>query len=171
MKHFVYLIITCLLWCLVGGFFGVVLAAKDDGDIAIDCSAWGSWKCYDSQSKPMDVLNDLVQNEDQIGTELDAVERSQWWFGVAYLKSSDTFDSVRQNIDVYLQWIAFLGLTFAVIFVIYNGLRLMFTPMSPEQAGIVKKRIIYISLGVVLITGFYFILKIFLSIFIDIVVR
>lgn len=146
MKHFVYLIITCLLGCLVGGFFGVTLADKDDWSNDIDCGAGGSRKCYDSQSKPMDVLNDLVQNEDEIGTELDVVERSQGGFGLQHLKLSDTFDSIRQNIDVYLQWMAFLGLTFAVILVIYNGLRLMFTPLSPEQAGIVKKRIIYISL-------------------------
>lgn len=58
----------------------------------------------------MDVLNDLVKNEKAIGTQLDKVDRGegQYKFPKPFMKSAGTFESVRQNIDVYLQWIAFL---------------------------------------------------------------
>jgi hypothetical protein len=82
-----------------------------------------------------------------------------------------TLESVRQQMSPYVQWMAFIGLASAVLLIIYNGLLLVTTPLSPDQATTVKKRMWYISAGIVLITGFYFILKILLSIFVDIFVK
>jgi hypothetical protein len=45
----------------------------------------------------------------------------------------------------YVQWIAFIGLAAAVIMIIYNGVLLVTTPLSPDQVANVKKRMIYIA--------------------------
>jgi hypothetical protein len=80
-------------------------------------------------------------------------------------------ESVRQNISFYLQWVAYLALAGAVTLIIYNGLMLVLSPMSPDEAGKVKTRIIYIATGIVLVTGFYFVLKIILAIYYDVFVN
>jgi hypothetical protein len=50
-------------------------------------------------------------------------------------------------------------------------LMLVLSPMSPEEAWKVKTRIIYIATGIVLVTGFYFVLKIILAIYYDVFVN
>ena len=56
----------------------------------------------------MDIIDDIVANEetDIIETELDKTYNTQI-YGARY-KVTGTLESVRQNMDVYLQWIAFL---------------------------------------------------------------
>lgn len=127
-------------------------------------------------SKPDAILKDIVweangktRNESEIiVTELDNVTNMQE-FGSEY-KLSGTLDSVRQNLDNYLQWIAYFALAGAVTLIIYNWLMLVISPMSPDQAGKVKTRIIYIATGIVLVTWFYFVLKILLAVYYDIFV-
>gem|GEM_PF-5506733 len=59
---------------------------------------------------------------------------------------SNTLDSVRVRIAVYLQRLSFLAMVLATILIIYNGLRLVLSPMQPEEAANIKKRLIYIIL-------------------------
>lgn len=129
-----------------------------------------SRKSYEN-AVPMDVLEDIVQNDDSdiIETELDKTYNTQI-YGEEY-KIAGTMESVRQNIDIYLQRFAFIGLSACVFLIIYNGLLLVFTPLSADQAGKVKTRMIYIASGALLITGFYFILKILLAVLVDVLVK
>ena len=138
-------------------------------DVKINCDEDIRW-CY-NDSPPLDVLDDLVKNDSVIQTELDAVTTAEQRYWNPWLKISETANSVRTNISVYLQWIAFIGLTWAVILIMYNWIRLMFSPLSPDQAAWVKKRLLYILFGVLLLTWFYFLLSIFLSIYLDIFVK
>jgi len=59
---------------------------------------------------------------------------------------------VRQNISFYLQWVAYFALAGAVTLLIYNGLMLVISPLSPDEVGKVRTRIMYIAAGVVLVT-------------------
>ena len=145
-----------------------MLFAQDDDEV--DCWTDISRWCY-NDAPPLDVLNDLVKNDSVIQTELDAVTTSEQRYWNPWLKVSETANSVRTNLSIYLQRIAFIGLTTAVMLIMYNWIRLMFTPLSPDQAAWVKTRLKYILFGVLLLTGFYFLLSIFLSIYLDIFVR
>lgn len=131
-----------------------------------------TWKCYWSTATPINILNDIRSNgkTDIVNTRLDDVQRSAWMFGEPQWKIADTLDSVRQNLAFYLQWIMFIWLAWAVMFIMINGIRLMVMPLSPSQAGTVKKRILYVVLGILLMTWFYFIYKIFLSVYAEIFV-
>lgn len=131
-----------------------------------------TWKCYWNTATPLNILNDIRSDgkTDIVNTRLDDVQRSDWTFWRPYTKIADTLDSVRQNLAFYLQWIMFIWLAWAVMFIMINGIRLMVMPLSPSQAGTVKKRILYVVLGILLMTWFYFIYKIFLSVYAEIFV-
>lgn len=157
MRVLVYVLLTCLCWWLCG----IVMA-----------STWNDYK----DAKPQDIVDtiiwrkwateDGVYKDGIIKTKLDGVTNNQI-FGAEH-KLSWTLDSVRQNISFYLQWIAYLALSGAVGLIVYNGLRLVISPLSPDEASKVKTRIMYIALGIVVTTWFYFALKILLAIYYDI---
>lgn len=135
-------------------------------------STWDEYK----NARPQDIVDDIVAHEDSdiIKTKLDQVTKTQGAFHNANypgLKIASTLDQVREHIAPYLQWVAYLALAWATSLIIYNGLRLVLSPLSPDEAAKVKSRMTYIVLGVLLVTGFYFILKIILAIYYDIFVR
>lgn len=168
MKIRVYIVTTCLLW----GIFGFTLMWFSHANDKVQCTPW-TWKCYGDSTNPMNVLDDLIENDDSdiIETELDKVDRRDTdQFTDPKLKFSGTLDSVRGNMSIYLQWMVFIGLVFAVILIIYNWLMLMFSPMSPDQAGKVKTRLIALVAWVILLTWFIFVLKILISIYVDVFV-
>lgn len=159
MRILFYCVITCLLgWC-----FGLALASTRQE--------------YEGEHvTPTKILEDIVWKangdlHDQsqiIVTKLDKTTNTkEYW---AENKLSGTLESVRVNISYYLQWIAYLALAGAGTLIIYNGLMLVISPMSPDQAGKVKNRILYIVAWVLLVTGFYFVLKILLAVYYDIFV-
>ena len=116
----------------------------------------------------MDVLNTVIENADTkvIETELDKVNNTQI-YGSKY-KLAGTLESVRTNTAIYLQWIAFAGLTAAAMLVIYNGILLVSTPLSPEQTSKVKSQIVYVIVWLLVLTGFYYMIKVLLSILIEV---
>ena len=158
MKVFLYVLFSCLLWWGLG----LVVTA--------------STRQQYNNSTPDEILQDIVwaangklRDQSQIVvTKLDGTTNSQI-FGVEH-KLSGTLESVRQNISYYLQWIAYFALAGAVTLIIYNGLMLVISPLSPDEASKVKTRMIYIATGIVLVTWFYFVLKILLAIYYDIFV-
>lgn len=160
MKVFLYLIIACLL----GWGFGLVMASTRQ-------------EYTEGGAKPDTILKNIVwkangELRDQsqiIVTKLDGTTNTQI-FGAEH-KLSWTLESVRQNISYYLQRVAYFALAWAVTLIIYNGLMLVISPMSPDEAGKVKTRIIYIATGIVLVTWFYFVLKIILAIYYDVFVN
>lgn len=163
MKKRLYVLVTCVAWA----FMGFAMA----GNSGVDCDPTVLWKCYTDSNDPMAIVEEIVNNDDSdiIETELDQVKNTQI-YGVEF-KLAGTLESVRQQISPYLQWIAFIWLSMAVILVIYNGVLLVSTPLSPDQATTVRKRLLYIIWWVTLITGFYFVLKILLSVYVDIFVK
>ncbi|USN55462.1 MAG: hypothetical protein H6765_02460 [Candidatus Peribacteria bacterium] len=82
-------------------------------------------------AEPIEIINTIVETDDSkvIDTELNRVDNSFGPFDTN-LKIANTFDSVRFNMSSYLERIVFLGLSGAVILIIYNGLRLALSPVS-----------------------------------------
>lgn len=119
---------------------------------------------------PDEILDDIVDHgkSDIVKTKLDSVTNMQEFNPEN--KVSGTLESVRENISFYLQRVVYIALSGAVLLIIYNGLRLVVSPVSAEEASAIKTRMIYIALWILLVTWFYFVLKILLSIYYQIFV-
>lgn len=119
-------------------------------------------------SDPIRILDAVVgeaNEEYQIQqTSLDDATSTQWAYASQY-KIANTLDRFRNNINPYLQWTVYIGLSIAVILLIYNGF-LMVTNVVHKQWDIskIKTNIINIVIGVIILTGFYFIIKLAVSI-------
>ncbi len=120
---------------------------------------------------PDEILKDIVDQDksDIVKTKLDWVTNNQEFN--AENKISSTLESVRENISYYLQRVVFLALSGAVLLIIYNWLRLVLSPVSAEEASAIKTRMIYIALWILLVTWFYFVLKILIAIYYQIFVN
>lgn len=121
----------------------------------------GTW--WDYWSDPMLILETVVDeaNSDYKiqETALDGVTDKQWAYPSEY-KISNTLEYIRTNIDPYFQWVIFIGLMAATIFLIYSGFMMVTNVLHKEgDRTKVKKNLSAIALGVVLMTGFYFIIK------------
>jgi hypothetical protein len=130
-----------------------------------------TWKEYEMRNRwPDEILDDIVDHgkSDIVKTKLDSVTNMQEFNPEN--KVSGTLESVRENISFYLQRVVYIALSGAVLLIIYNGLRLVVSPVSAEEASAIKTRMIYIALWILLVTWFYFVLKILLSIYYQIFV-
>lgn len=64
------------------------------------------------------------------------------------------------RIAPYLQWIVYIGLSLAVIIIIYNGFLMVTGSLhSLGEWSAVQKRLLTLVLGVLLLTGFYFVIR------------
>lgn len=121
----------------------------------------GTWGKYGDD--PMVILDTVVDKANQEykiqQTALDGITDKQWSYQSQY-KIANTLDYLKNNINPYIQWAIYIGLSAAVILLIYNGF-LMVTNSVHKQWDMskVKKSITYIVIGVLLLTGFYFIMK------------
>ena len=114
-----------------------------------------------------EVLNSIVnkanQQYDIQDSPLEKVNQRQWWYPIQY-KIVNTLDSIRVNIAIYIQWIVFIGLALATIGLIYIGFLMVTNAVSNEWTiEKIKTRVIGIVVGVLLITGFYAVLRLLTS--------
>lgn len=119
-------------------------------------------------NNPIQILDTVVEeaNVDYKiqQTVLDAANDKQWAYIGAY-KIANTLDWFRNNINPYLQWAVYIWLSIAVILLIYNGLLMVTNSIHKEgETAKVKKNIINIVIGVIILTWFYFIIKLTVSI-------
>lgn len=126
-----------------------------------------SFAASDSRGKywgnPIQILDNVVgeaNDEYKIQqTALDAATDKQWSYAGQY-KIANTLDRFRNNINPYLQRAVYIWLSVAVILLIYNGLLMVTNAVHKEwETAKIKKNIINIVIGVVILTGFYFIIK------------
>ena len=97
-------------------------------------------------------------------TSLDDATSQQWAYASQY-KIANTLDWFRNNINPYLQWTVYIGLSLAVILLIYNGLLMVTNAVHKEwETAKIKKNIMNIVIGVIVLTGFYFIIKLAVAI-------
>jgi len=140
-----------IFWvCILFWLFGFSLAQSS--------TSWGSF-----WSDPRQVLNNLEKKANPTQqTKLDKVS-DVWWSYSSDMKISNTLDSIRENLWPYMQWWVFIWLSLAVIFVIYNWLLLTLSPVKEEWMAKVKKRLMYLIIWIIWITGFSVIIKLVMS--------
>jgi hypothetical protein len=120
-----------------------------------------SWGNYGND--PISILDKVVQEANQDGkiqqTALDGITDQQWAYAKQY-KIANTLDRIRKNINPYLQRAVYIGLSVAVILLIYNGFLMVTNSVHGEwDISKIKNRFIYILVWVLLLTGFYFVIK------------
>ena len=92
-------------------------------------------------------------------TQLNRVSRQEWGYAARFT-ISNTLDSIRIRLAPYLQWAVYIGLALAVIFIIYNWfLMVTWSLHSQWERSAVQKRLMMIIIGVLLLTGFYFVIR------------
>ncbi len=120
-------------------------------------SRWKYW------SDPLTILDTVVWEANSSSriqdTALDNISDTEGSFQSNY-KISNTLDYLRINMAPYIQWAVYIGLVMAVILLIYNGF-LMVTNTIHKTWDFqkIKTRIWYIVIWVLLLTGFYAIIK------------
>ena len=116
---------------------------------------------------PIQILKNVVSeaNDDYKiqETVLDEVTDTLWTYSPNY-KLANTLDWLRKNINPYIQYAVYIWLSVAVILLIYNGLLMVTNSLHGEwEFAKVKKNIINIVIGVIILTWFYFIIKLTVS--------
>jgi hypothetical protein len=97
-------------------------------------------------------------------TALDWVTNMQWAYPSQY-KITNTLEYFRNRIQPYLQRVLYIWLTSAVILLIYNWFLMVTNSLHKEwDSEKVKKNIINIAIGVIVLTWFYFILQLMVAI-------
>ncbi len=136
-----------LLWAFLLGNFGV---------FAEESRWWYG-------NSPLEVLENVVGKANKDiqfqETALNDISDKEWWFQSQY-KIANTLDYLRINIAPYLQWMVYIWLVIAVILIVYNGfLMVTHTINKAGDFGKIKAKIGYIAVGILLLTGFYAIIK------------
>lgn len=78
---------------------------------------------------------------------------------------TNTLERIRKNIQPYLQWMLYIGLTGATILLIWNGFKLVTNSvMSGGDMKTVKGNIQTILIGVIIMTSFLVLIKLVMAI-------
>ena len=119
-----------------------------------------------SNDTPENFLNRIVQtsnsNFKSQKTQLDDVSAASSWASGKY-KITSTLGNISTQIEPYLQWITFIGMTAGVILLARNGFKLVTNSSGMVDGGdlkTVKGNIQNIIIGIVILTWFVVIIKI-----------
>lgn len=126
----------------------------------------GRWGNYGSD--PMQVFDTVVDNANAWWyaiqeTALDWITDLEWWYSRSF-KITNTLDYIRKNLDPYLQWAVYIWLVLATVALIYLGFLLVTHGIHNQWDWTkIKTNVMYVVLWVFLLTWFYFIIKIMVS--------
>ncbi len=126
---------------------------------------WSRGKYGDNPIKILQTVVDEANDDYEIQeTALDWVTSMQWAYPSQY-KITNTLEYFRNKIQPYLQRVLYIWLTAAVILLIYNWFLMVTNSLHKEwDSEKVKKNIINIAIGVIVLTWFYFILQLMVAI-------
>ena len=126
-----------------------------------------AWSWSNRWSTPIEVFENVVNESNSSNrygiqeTALDWITDLQWTYARQY-KISNTLDYIRQEIDPYLQWAAYIGLVVSTAWLIICGFLLVTWWISKmEWFKSVKWKVINALLWVFILSGFYLIIKLF----------
>jgi hypothetical protein len=125
-----------------------------------------SWWQYGNT--PNEILKKVKKDSDpfdMIETRLDDnlnTGSQAFW---ATNRITNTLDQLRENLDPFVQWMVFIGLTFAVILIIWNAFGLSTSGVTGDDSAAkdIKGKIYNIIKWVVIITAGFFIIRLLLS--------
>lgn len=111
----------------------------------------------------VDKVNKWSENITQ--SHLDQINSNEWDYDSQY-QVTNTLDALRKRLVPYIQWIVFLWLSWAVFAIIYLWSQLVWASLSwkDEMVSQVKNTLTNVVVWVLWLTGFYFIMKLLLSI-------
>jgi hypothetical protein len=120
---------------------------------------------------PISIVDTVVDkaNEDYRTQEtaLDGISTigGEGFSGSPQYRLTNTLYNLKNLIHPYLQWLLYIGLTVATVLVIYNGFLLVTGAVHNEgEFSKIKKNLIAIGIGVILLTGFYFLIDLVIAI-------
>lgn len=118
-------------------------------------------------SSPEEIVNTIADkaNEDLKiqDTKFDKIN-NKGSYGKNY-QVTNTLEWIRKNIQPYLQWILYIGLAGATIFLIWNGFRLVTnSAVSWWDMKTVKWNIQNILIGIIIMTSFLVIIKLVMAV-------
>lgn len=147
-------LLVCV-FCALGVFlFGWVFAGNQS-----------RWQFGDS---PDEILRSIKEKSDpynMIETRLDDnLNTNSQAFGPTN-RISNTLDQIRENLDPFVQRMVFIGLSGAVILIIWNAFSLSTSGVvgNDTQSKEIKDKIFNIAKWVVVITAAFFIIRLLLS--------
>ena len=126
----------------------------------------GKWGDYGSD--PMQAFETFVDDANKgwysiQETALDWVTDLQWWYSREF-KITNTLDYIRKNLDPYLQWVIYIWLIWATVALIYLWFLLVTHWLHKQWDWTkIKTNIMYVVMWVILLTWFYFIIKIMIA--------
>ena len=114
-------------------------------------------------SNPIQILDNVAANANYQyriqDTQLNDASAIKGKFGTAY-RITNALDDLRSEINPYLQWMIFIGLSAATMLLVYNGFRLVISGMGDaKELGAVTTNVENILKGVFVLTGFYTIVR------------
>lgn len=115
-------------------------------------------------SSPLEILDNVTNKanpaNDRIqDTALDSVTHSEWSYPFTY-RLANTFDSIRKRVAPYLDWMLYIGLSVAVILLIWQGMQLVVGKTFAD----IRKPTTNIVIGVVVLTWVYLIIRLMTSV-------
>ena len=130
----------------------------------------GSWWWF-NYNDPVQVLDNVVDNanknpsDDVQNTKMDKVTSrlNSCWIAGKYT-FSNTLCFITNNLYYYLQYVVYIGLAMATIFLVWNWFQLVTSADKQKQIWVFKKNLINIGVWVILIVAFYIIIDIFVSV-------
>lgn len=168
MKKFCLVIASLLLlWWM---FFSGVYAQKENGFAWAESEDPSKW--ITDSSNPVDLVKKVYRqaNDDNWSkvqkTALDNVS-SKFCDDIALegkFTIARTLCNIKFNIKWYLQYIVYIWLAGATIFIIRNWFKLVTATDKEWQMKTFKKNMINLVIWVLLLTCFYFILDVFVSV-------
>ena len=88
------------------------------------------------------------------------------WFGSQNRIANGAWILVL-SLSPYIQWLVFIGMSLSVILIIYNWFNIMTNAWDDSQIKTAKDNIKHIIIGVLILWGFYFIMKLISSLLIN----
>lgn len=145
-------VLSYLLWAVVFSFSLLF-------SVSAQVDRWG-WFGDDPDRILDNVSAQVSQGADNAqDTPLNRISRNEGGYAGRYTLTN-TLDSFRQRIAPYIQRAAYIGLSIAVILLIYNGFLMVTGSVHGNgDRSVVQKRLLYIVLWVLLLTWFYFIIE------------
>lgn len=121
-------------------------------------------------AKPVSILDTIVDkaNEDYYISESkfnDISSQTEQYDANPNHRITNTLYTLKNKIHPYLQRTLYLGLTAATILLIYNGFLLVTNGIHEQgEFSKIKGNLIPIGIGVIILTGFYFLLDLIIAI-------
>jgi hypothetical protein len=112
----------------------------------------------------LDSFVDKANEDSKIqDTALDGItSKAAEYSGNIKFRITNTLEWLKNNIHPYIQWVVYLGLAVATILLIVNGFLMVTNAVNGGEGDFskIKGRFINIGIGVIILTGFYYLIDI-----------